>query len=439
MTTDRQNKVPEEISPEAQQAAPFTGLRWAFVTDSLISGGLGLVANICSYLFIMWAGRSLPPNHFGLFATFVSVFTLTAVFANAIQMRVNQILTGQSIQTAWVFLRKLWWQQGIAILLAALAILPFVSWISDTIESSIIDLAACFLCVITIFGYSSLMGLLGSLHRIRLQAGSSTLGAMLKFGLAVGLGFWSDAVALWLLAYLLHYGAVILVGGWILKSELARSKHSHDVQDISVTEPVLKNVLPYLLGVVPLVADQIYVRMWATDLSGAYGGLTTLARISFYACGSVFAVMLPYLLRETHHGRSTKSLLQASVALVALIAGSAAAVLTLFPHEIRAACFGPRYVEVGALLPLLGWAAALYSCNYATLLFLFVRRKAGLLLALLLIPIVLQALLFCDFGGANPPSLGDFALAQFAVVLSQSAVIVAYLLTGYVRVRLAKL
>lgn len=383
-------------------SAPPTGiprpsLLRAFVGDSILALVFGLLANIFNYLFLMWAGRSLPPLSFGLFVTGVTIFTLIAVVSNAIQMRVTQLLMGCSTDQCRAFIAG--YSRRLAVLLVGLSLCSWVAseWLHGHLGAAAGDVAALLLGVASMGFYACFMGYLGARHHLRTQALGNVVGALLKFGIAVMLSWWSigisgSVVALWFASYSVHFGAIIAgaLGWWWREQRYhPRAAESPSAPDPRISvRTIFWHVAPLLLGVFPFIADQWYVRVLAQEQSGSYGALTTLAKVSFYACGPLFVVVLPYVLRARDGKASLSSILTISVVATMLIGGASSGALTLYPQELTALCYGGRYLDTSALLPMSSWTMTIYAFNYLALVVAFAlydQARARLMLCLLLL------------------------------------------------------
>jgi O-antigen/teichoic acid export membrane protein len=382
-------------------AAPVRpSLLRSFVGDSLIALIFGMLANIFNYLFLMWAGRSLPALSFGLFATGVTIFTLVAVLSNAVQMRVTQLLMECSTEQCQAFIGG--YLKRLTTFMAALSIVLWLAgdWLYGHIGAAGSDLAALNLGIASMGLYACFMGYLGARHHLRTQAAGNVVGALLKFAVALLLSISGSAVALWLASYSVHFGAIIAGGLWWWWRE--RTQQPWVSEGRGAPDPrisvcgILWHVAPLVLGVFPFVADQWYVRVLAQEQSGSYGALTTLAKVSFYACGPLFVVVLPYVLRAREGKASLAPILALSLAVTAMIGGAASGFMTLFPEEFTTLCYGGRYIEVSVFLPLSSWTMTIYAFNYLGLVVAFAlqsnARSRLVFCALLLVPIGYQYL-----------------------------------------------
>jgi O-antigen/teichoic acid export membrane protein len=126
-------------------------------------------------------------------------------------------------------------------------------------------------------------------------------------------------------------------------------------------------------------ADVLFAkRYFDPELAGAYSGISTVARIIFFATASVQTVLLP-LIRLDDPPRMHRRLLYRSLALVVGLAAPVLAAFWLFPIAITRALVGEPFVPLAGLLPILGVVTLLTSvANLFTSYFIALRRYGAL-------------------------------------------------------------
>lgn len=123
-------------------------------------------------------------------------------------------------------------------------------------------------------------------------------------------------------------------------------------------------------------ADVLMVKHWfPPEEAGLYSGIATIARIIFFATGSVSGVLLSAVKIKNAHGENRKILKKGSI-LTLLIAGAGLFVFTVFTDFIINILIGSRYIP---LAPLLGELSLLLSMvsliNLLFFYFLALRRS----------------------------------------------------------------
>lgn len=93
--------------------------------------------------------------------------------------------------------------------------------------------------------------------------------------------------------------------------------------------------------------------------AGAYAGVATVARIIFFATGSIAGVLLSSV--KLGQTAANHLVLKRSLLLMLAIGGSAAALFALFPTQIIGTLMGARFLPEASLLPRLGLAMLLIS------------------------------------------------------------------------------
>ena len=182
------------------------------------------------------------------------------------------------------------------------------------------------------------------------------------------------------------------------------------------------------LGLVTFLyaADVLVVkRLFSPEIAGTYSGIATIARIIFFATGSISTVLLSSIKIRNTPAINQAILLKATL-FVCMIGGSALLLFTLFPNQIITLLIGKKFVPMAHHLPYLSLYLFLVSLlNLFVAYFIALRLKSllpisalgflGIILLLALNHHTLQAIIF-DFTFAT---LGTLSLLVFSAFVSQ--------------------
>ncbi|PID31948.1 hypothetical protein CR970_03005 [Candidatus Saccharibacteria bacterium] len=120
--------------------------------------------------------------------------------------------------------------------------------------------------------------------------------------------------------------------------------------------------LSCLLGVSLLSTLDVLVvkHYFDPQIAGEYAGVSTVAKIIFFATGSIAQVMLPSI-KLANSQRANASILAKSAVLLTAVGGSATLVLVLFSDLTVRLLMGSAYLPFAHLLPALGIAMFVVS------------------------------------------------------------------------------
>lgn len=108
-------------------------------------------------------------------------------------------------------------------------------------------------------------------------------------------------------------------------------------------------------------SDVLFVQyFFASEESGLYSGIATVARIIFFATASIAAVLLPSIRADAPPAENRRTLLKALL-IVSCIALVLLGSFFLFPFFIIGLLIGPEYVVYASLLPVVGFYIFLVS------------------------------------------------------------------------------
>lgn len=152
-------------------------------------------------------------------------------------------------------------------------------------------------------------------------------------------------------------------------------------------------------------ADVVFIKYYfSPEVTGAYGGIATIARIIFFATGSIAAVLLA-MVKLGNSKRENLRLLFLAAILVGGIGGSICLLFTLIPQVVVGTLIGSRYETYATILPRLSLVLLLVSfINLFFFYYLALRRY-------ILIPIALigsfVVIVFMAVNHATPAAIVD--------------------------------
>ena len=141
-------------------------------------------------------------------------------------------------------------------------------------------------------------------------------------------------------------------------------------------------------------ADVLMVKHWfSPEEAGLYSGIATIARIIFFATGSVSGVLLASI-KIKNEPELNRKILKKGLILILLIAGGGLLIFSAFSELIINILIGSRYAVLASLLPALSLLLALVSLINLLFFYFLALRKPIIFSASLAGPIVIILLSF---------------------------------------------
>lgn len=126
-------------------------------------------------------------------------------------------------------------------------------------------------------------------------------------------------------------------------------------------------------------ADVIAVKyFFDPTIAGMYGGIETIARIIFFATGSIAGVLFPSL-SQSHTSQENLRNFRKAVILTLVVTCSGLFVLWFFPKLVIGLMLGERYLPLANLLPKLALVVSLTSLLNIFMIYFLALRKVQLL------------------------------------------------------------
>lgn len=347
--------------------------RWSdsFWKNNTIFFAGSLTIAALNYLFYPILGRIMDVSHFGEVQALFGIITIFGMALAgfkivAVNITVNDHKNGQ--QVIHQFERFLLIAVAILGLLISIAspfirdffgfesTLPFFALAANLLISVPLSFRMSFLQGRSDFSSLSISGIIAAISKLLFAVllvvwGGKTFGAIVGLGLA-------QAVAL---AYTMHAAKKSGFSGSIF----ARSS----LKELRLIRPhvtYLSYVSVALLLVTVMYGTDVMVakRYFDPETAGLYAGISTVAKIIFFATASFSAVLLASV-GQSFSEKHNYMILRKSLILVLAGGGLILLCFTLAPHLVTTILLGQRYETYAHLLPMLG--AVLYLVAIANL------------------------------------------------------------------------
>ncbi len=383
-------------------------------------GSMG--AAVLNYLYHPVLSRLMSTEAFGETQALFSLFTQGSVILTVIGMVLMNIFTNRAEDGDARGLIAMLYSLSFFLMLAlALGFAVFSPLLADSMQfrSAVpfLALSAVFLISVPFnfykfylqahqrFSAISVLGMIAALGRVLAAAllvylGASTFGAMMGLFVAIGL--------------CLLYA----------KKKIGQYLRLPRLQKVRFWEPLRREgayaalIFCGLLFVTLLyTADTLVVKyFFDPDIAGIYSGVATVARIIFFATGSISGVLLAHI-KLSQTPLENHLIFMKGLVLTMCVGGSFFVTFALFPSFILSALLGPQYQALAPLLlPLSVLLCVVSLVHLFVSYFLALRRYA-------LIPIALSgsllASIFLLFFHKTPESIVyDFMIASVATLLA---------------------
>ena len=397
------------------------------VIDVLVFAiGFGL-ASVISYVYILFAGRTLAADQFGVLNTLLGLIAICGFFGSSLQTAVAQAAISSPTrhalstlirQTARVAIPGM----ALVIVLAA----PFASGIG----ASKAQVASSGIVALLIFLASTSTGFVLGIGKVRTQAAITLLCALLQLATGYWLMTWGFGIFGALSGYLAAYIATFFLAYRVSWTSADASAAVDPSRTKSLNLGLrASTIATFVLAFCPLSLDQLFVQSFAPTLGGSYAALTIMAKPVFFAAYPIIVVVYPHLVRRAD-SREHAGLFMVATAGIVAVAMAIALVVAVFPAELAALVFSDRYQEV---VPYLGRSAFGIACFSVSVLaahmLIALRNPLGFLPSLL--AVAAQAGVYAW----RHDSLATLVSNQIGVYVLQLVLLIALLMVTLARTR----
>ena len=342
-----------------------------FLQNNLIILVLVNSASVFQYLFQVVVGRGLTPIDYGVFNSLNSLAALLATPVTIVHIVYSRFIVKLSLSGLGAVkslllksLQCMAWVSGSAFLLGLL----FLPWIQSFLH---LDVALPIILMLVMWSLSLLFplffGMLEGLHRFTLLGiGTSGFAITRCLGglvLVVVLGWGVNGA---LVAGILGSVVSMVFGIWSLRDVIkavpvALPQNLYQDMGRYAIPVFLSTSMVMILGNI----DIVLVRHYCTpEEAGLYATAAILGRVAFLLPSALLMVLFPSAAKARATGKEEGYILWVSMGMTALLGGSVALVLCLWPKILITLLFGEQYIEAASLLQIISAAMAMLAiCN----------------------------------------------------------------------------
>lgn len=379
----------------------FNGER-TFLRNIIITVLVGAFVSFLNYLFNIYLARNFEEYNFGLYTAAIGIIYLVQIPAAAIQTAITKKVAQKKNFDLEKFKIQSTLQLSIvAVILSVVFILlgDHIAEFANIPKQYILPLAlALFGAVISPIPKGFLLGLekIGTLNVILL------LETILKFGM----GYYAISNSLDITIPILSNVipallTLIVILPFIKTQSIEKSKEKISLE----YKGLLLLFLTFLLLNMPFTLDLILVN---PDIRPAYGALSLIGKIVFFASTMTASVMISRLANQEEKLRKKTILISLVVAAVTGLGISL--IYSLFTDQIVDIVFKGMYSEIAQYITLYGVAMTAYSISYMLINSLLIKDSYIHVIFLILLT-VLQYVMYM----INNETLYDAFLNQLII------------------------
>lgn len=370
----------------------IVNLRLSLVRDSFVSQtGFLLIASLIGYIFgylyLIFMGRTLSQENFGIFGALVAIFYIAGLLGQALReaiaRRIAEIKARASESAAIGTYVKF---GGKLCLLCLLPALFFILGYRNI--ASFFHISSAGLILVLGFSLSTALTLeviLGLLQGLQKFMGLGIIGNLVSQGLKLLMGIAFVWVG-WDL-----YGAVgallgstfiaIVVGLIFIRRQLtlgisSKTKYSPRLYPILI--PTL--ILAVFIAMPTSIDVMLVTHFFSAGKAGLYNATATLGKVIIFLPMAVSLVLLPKATENHTLGLSSKNMLRKSLLIALFLSGVLVLAYWVFPDLIVKVFFGEAYIEAGNLIGWYGLAMLLFSLNFVLVHYSLAIRNLRLML-----------------------------------------------------------
>jgi O-antigen/teichoic acid export membrane protein len=321
-----------------------------------------IAASFGSYLFHLFMGRMLSVVEYGELQSLVSIFMIIFLPASALTLVVAKYSSHHSttdelgkIKFLLKVLSKKFAYVGVGFSLILILLSGQIAAYLRIVE----PLKVVTISVIFVFTFLQSInnGILQGLQKFKALSLVAILGAANKllFGLLLVYIGWQvyGAIGAFVISSLISY----VYSFYLLKKVLAQtSELNFDSQEFKELARYAIPVLFSLLCITLFLSMDVILakHYFAPELAGAYGGISILGRIIFFATGPMVAVLFPISAKQFKEGENYHKSFLLSLSIISAIGGAAILAYFTFPQIIIHLLLGSKYLYIAGYL---GWYA----------------------------------------------------------------------------------
>lgn len=353
------------------------------------------------YLYLVFMGRALGPQAFGVLGSLVAIFYIACLVGQALREAIasnlaeKRALHGEAAAIATF--KKLGLRIALLCLLPTLGLIAASGQIASFFHlTSVTPVLILAFAVFTAMLLDVILGLLQGLQLFRglgIAGYAVSQGLKLTFGLVFVWAGWSLNGAIG--ALLASTAIAVGVGLLYARKHLAVRDGEGDYRSNlgSVVAPAL--ILAVFMAM-PTSVDVMLVTHFfdATD-AGLYNAVATLGKVVMFLPMAVSFVLLPQVVERHTLGLDTRKILLQSLVYALALSGVVTATYVLASEPIVTLFFGAEYADASSLVAWYGLAMILFALNFVLVHYGLAVRDVPLMLlaaAITLLQVVVMAL-----------------------------------------------
>lgn len=335
------------------------------------------------YLYLVFMGRALGPQVFGVLGSLVAIFYIACLVGQALREAIASNIAERKAQDGEAAAIAMFKKLGVRI--ALLCLLPTLGLIAASGQIAsffhLTSVTPVLILAFALFTALILDILLGLLQGLQMFKGLGIAGYVISQGLKLifGVAFvwagWSlnGAMGALLASTALAIG-VTLAYRW--RQLTART--SEEVYRTNLGSVIAPALILAVFMAVPTSVDVILVTHFfsATD-AGLYNAVATLGKVVMFLPMAVSFVLLPRAIERHTSGLSTKNILLQSLFYALVLSGGVTILYWFASDPIIKLFFGATYIEAGKLIGWYGLAMLFFSLNFVLIHYSLAIRKVG--------------------------------------------------------------
>jgi len=324
-----------------------------------------IIANLFSYLFHVYMGRTLGPGDYGMLGSLLAAFYILSVPLEAISTTMTKFVSEFKAKNEYGKIASLFFSSTRK--LSRYGIITFVvmslsSWlIADFLKiPSHIPIILMGILVVFSVLLSISRGVLRGLQNFNRLGLNLILEALMRLLcgvllVSIGLGVYG-ALLSYGLAYFLAF-LLILVSLRFLWAKKPASIDVPAVYKFSFPTLIMFTCLMVMTNIDLLLVKHFFI----SEKAGIYTAVSVLGKVILFVSGAFAATMFPIASELNARKGDASLILKKSLTYVALASGIILTAYWLFPTTIIGIVYGSQYLAASHLLGLFGTASGLMS------------------------------------------------------------------------------
>ncbi len=371
----------------------------SFVRNNVIFFAGSMVVAVLNYLYHPILGRMMSVEEFGEVQSLISLFMQLAVFTGIFNMLVINITTNyedkEERDIVISALRRI--ALGIIGFLFAFIVL-FSSFLQDFFQfESLYPFIALACLLLTGVDFTFRKAFLQGISDFKSVSWSGIIFSSGRLCFAIALVFLGFKSLGAIIGLLIAQGIALVFVFSKTKTKLKFGKWNKDkVMTVIKKEWRYATLIFLATSAVAFLytADVLMVKHWfSPEEAGLYSGIATIARIIFFATGSVSGVLLSAVKIKNSSAENQK-ILKKGMCMIFLIVAGGVLVFSVFSKLVITILIGARYVGLAPLLGRLSLLLGLVSVINLLFFYFLALRKSIIFTASLAGPIMISLLSF---------------------------------------------